>query len=45
MRGYPGFDISRFKTMMRSVFYPLNSQFLRTHNGAYITDYWGSWAC
>jgi hypothetical protein len=43
MRGYPGFDLERFKTMMRSVFYPVNNQFLTTHNGAFISNYWGSW--
>jgi hypothetical protein len=43
MRGYPGFNLGRFKTMMLKVFYPVNNQFLTTHNGAYITNYWGSW--
>jgi Alginate lyase len=43
MRGYPGFDLDRFKTMMLSVFYPLNNDFLVNHNGAFITNYWGSW--
>lgn len=43
MRGYPGFDISRFTTMMTNVFYPLSSSFLAEHNGAYITNYWPAW--
>jgi Alginate lyase len=43
MRGYPGFHLGRFQTMMLNVFYPLNNQFLTRHNGAYITNYWGSW--
>ena len=43
MRGYPGFDLRRFQTMMLDVFYPLNNQFLTKHNGAFITNYWGSW--
>jgi hypothetical protein len=43
MRGYPGFDLSRFQTMMLNVFYPMNNAFLTKHNGAYITNYWGSW--
>lgn len=43
MRDYPGFDLGRFKTMMLTVFYPMNSDFLTKHNGAFITNYWGSW--
>ncbi|WP_158850307.1 alginate lyase family protein [Saccharothrix deserti] len=43
MRGYSGFDLNRFKTMMLNVFYPLNNDFLRNHNGACITNYWANW--
>lgn len=43
MRGYSGFDLNRFKTMMLKVFYPLNDQFLKNHNGACITNYWANW--
>lgn len=43
MRGYPGFDLNRFKRMMLSVFYPLNNQFLTRHNDACITHYWANW--
>jgi hypothetical protein len=43
MRDYPGFDLARFKTMMLNVFYPLNNDFLRNHNGACITNYWANW--
>ena len=43
MRGYSGFDIARFKTMMLNVFYPLNNDFLVNHNGACITNYWSNW--
>ncbi|WP_145797626.1 alginate lyase family protein [Kitasatospora atroaurantiaca] len=43
MRGYPGFDLDRFKAMMLTVFYPLNNDFLANHNGAFITNYWSSW--
>nr|WP_208329469.1 alginate lyase family protein [Streptomyces sp. 846.5] len=43
MRGYPGFDLDRFKSMMLTVFYPLNTAFLTKHNNAFITNYWGSW--
>jgi len=43
MRGYPGFELARFQTMMLDVFFPLNYSFLTKHNGAFITNYWGSW--
>jgi hypothetical protein len=43
MRGYPGFNLGRFQAMMLKVFYPMNNAFLTKHNGAYITNYWGSW--
>ncbi|MFE2407272.1 alginate lyase family protein [Kitasatospora sp. NPDC059408] len=43
MRGYPGFDLDRFKTMMLQVFYPVCDDFLRHHNGAFITNYYASW--
>ncbi|MFE5581308.1 alginate lyase family protein [Kitasatospora sp. NPDC056531] len=43
MRGYPGFDLDRFKTMMLQVFHPVCDNFLREHNGAFITNYYASW--
>jgi hypothetical protein len=43
MRGYSGFDLDRFRTMMLDVFYPLNNQFLNNHNDACITNYWANW--
>ncbi|MEV8015941.1 alginate lyase family protein [Streptomyces sp. NPDC086554] len=43
MRGYDGFDLDRFKSMLLKVFYPLNDDFLRNHNGACITNYWANW--
>ncbi|MFK0112691.1 alginate lyase family protein [Streptomyces sp. NPDC091217] len=43
MRGYPGFDLERFKTMMLRVFYPMCDSFLRKHNDALVTNYWASW--
>ncbi|MEV6796247.1 alginate lyase family protein [Streptomyces sp. NPDC051320] len=43
MRGYGGFDLDRFQTMMLDVFYPLNNQFLTGHNDACITNYWANW--
>ena len=29
--------------MMRTVFYPMNHDFLTNHNGACITNYWANW--
>ncbi|XUL86026.1 alginate lyase family protein [Streptomyces galilaeus] len=43
MRGYPGFDLARFQKMLVDVFYSRSSDFLAHHNGAYVTNYWGSW--
>ncbi|WP_370087760.1 alginate lyase family protein [Streptacidiphilus sp. MAP12-16] len=43
MLGYRGFDLDRFKTMMLNTFYPMSSSFLAKHNGAFVTNYWGSW--
>ena len=33
----------RFKTMMLTVFYPMNHEFLIGHNGAKIDHYWANW--
>ncbi|MET7482294.1 alginate lyase family protein [Streptomyces sp. NPDC005538] len=43
MRGYPGFELARFQKMLVDVFYKESSDFLAHHNGAFITNYWGSW--
>ncbi|MWA09309.1 alginate lyase family protein [Streptomyces sp. BA2] len=43
MRDYAGFDLDRFKSMLLKVFYPLNDDFLKNHNGACITNYWANW--
>jgi Alginate lyase len=43
MRDYRGFRFERFQTMMLDVLFPLNYSFLTNHNGAFITNYWGSW--
>ncbi|WP_049568931.1 alginate lyase family protein [Streptomyces sp. SBT349] len=43
MRGYSGFDLGRFQSMMRNVFYPLCDNFLVNHNDACITNYWANW--
>ncbi|PZG03017.1 hypothetical protein C1I99_00095 [Micromonospora deserti] len=43
MRGYDGFDLVRAQDLLMKVFYPLNDDFLRRHNGACITNYWANW--
>ncbi|MFD7501346.1 alginate lyase family protein [Streptomyces sp. NPDC059850] len=43
MRGYDGFDLARFQTMLKRVFQPLNEDFLTRHNDACITNYWANW--
>jgi Alpha-L-arabinofuranosidase B (ABFB) domain/Alginate lyase len=43
MRGYSGFDLARFRTMMLNIFYPMNNSFLTNHNDACITNYWANW--
>jgi hypothetical protein len=46
MRTYSGWalsDFERFKSMMRTVFYPMNHDFLVRHNGACISHYWANW--
>ncbi|BCY08678.1 membrane protein [Actinoplanes sp. L3-i22] len=43
MRGYDGFDLARAQRLLRTVFLPLNEDFLAHHNGACITNYWANW--
>lgn len=46
MRGYSGWaraDFARFQEMMRTIFYPLNHDFLVRHNGSCISHYWANW--
>ena len=46
LRSYPGWlpqDFHRFQSMMLSVFYPMNHDFLSRHNGAKIDHYWANW--
>jgi hypothetical protein len=43
MRGYSAFNLGRFQTMMKNVFYPLCNDFLVNHNTACITNYWANW--
>ncbi|MBT0768299.1 alginate lyase family protein [Kineosporia sp. J2-2] len=43
LREYPGFDLPAAQHLLRTVFYPLNDQFLTDHNGACITNYWANW--
>ncbi len=46
MRTYSGWapaDFAQFKTMMLTVFYPMNNDFLLNHNTAHIDNYWANW--
>ena len=46
MRTYSGWaaaDFERFQNMMRTVFYPINHDFLIRHNGTDVTHYWANW--
>ncbi|QLH19685.1 alginate lyase family protein [Streptomyces sp. Rer75] len=43
MRGYDGFHLTRFQSMMKRVFQPLNEDFLTRHNDACVTNYWANW--
>ncbi|MXV16389.1 RICIN domain-containing protein [Hufsiella ginkgonis] len=43
MRGYSGFNVAAFQTMLLNVFYVRNNDFLVNHNTACITNYWANW--
>jgi hypothetical protein len=46
MRSYPGWqatDLARFQALMLDVFYPLSHDFVISHNGSNITNYWANW--
>lgn len=46
MRTYAGWqaaDQASFQKLMLEVFYPLSHDFLITHNGSNITNYWANW--
>jgi hypothetical protein len=46
MRSYSGWaaaDLARFQNMMRTVFYPINHDFLIRHNNTEVTHYWANW--
>jgi hypothetical protein len=49
MRSFDGWDrkdFARFQEMMLRVFYPMNLDFLKRHNGTRIDHYWCNWdAC
>ncbi|QVN21309.1 alginate lyase family protein [Burkholderia pyrrocinia] len=36
-------DFERFRSMMLTVFYPMNHDFLIRHNGAKVDHYWANW--
>lgn len=43
LRGYPGFDLDGLTRMLRTVFRPMNDDFLANHNGNCVTHYWANW--
>jgi len=43
LRGYAGFDLARAQQLLKTVFYPMNEDFLVRHNTACITNYWANW--
>jgi hypothetical protein len=46
MRTYGGWaaeDFTRFQQMMRTIFYPMNHDFIVNHNGTEVTHYWANW--
>jgi hypothetical protein len=46
MRDYSGWapaDLQRFKDMLVTKFYPINSDFLVRHNGTCFDHYWANW--
>ena len=46
LRFYPKWspsDFDHFRSMMLTVFYPMNHDFLIRHNGANIDHYWANW--
>ncbi|MCC3764489.1 alginate lyase family protein [Glycomyces sp. TRM65418] len=43
LRGYPGFDLGCFQSMLGNIFYPMNNDFLVSHNGACDTHYRVNW--
>jgi hypothetical protein len=43
MRDHPDFNLDRFIGMLNMHFYPMNSNFLIDHNGAFDSNYWANW--
>ena len=46
MRTYTGWaaaDLAAFQNMMKTVFYPINHDFLIRHNNTDVTHYWANW--
>jgi hypothetical protein len=43
VRDHPDFEFARFRKMLRTVFYPMNIDFLTRHNDAVISNYWANW--
>ncbi|MEU5870846.1 AbfB domain-containing protein [Glycomyces sp. NPDC047369] len=43
IRDAPGFDLGRFQQMLLDVFYVMNDDFLRNHQGTCDSHYWANW--
>ena len=43
MRDHPDFDTEGLQNLLLNVFYPMNDDFMRRHNDAYIGNYWANW--
>ena len=46
MRSYSGWataDVTQFQNYLVNIYYPMQHQFLTSHNDAYITNYWANW--
>ncbi|MEU6511944.1 alginate lyase family protein [Streptomyces sp. NPDC046942] len=43
VRDHPDFEFARFKKMLRTIFYPMNIDFLTRHDDAVISGYWANW--
>ncbi len=43
LRTYTGWDRAPLQTLLTEVFYPLQSDFLKRHNGACESNYWANW--
>ncbi|AZQ40436.1 Tat pathway signal sequence domain protein [Streptomyces cyaneochromogenes] len=43
VRDHPDFELGRFQELLTKVFAPLSDDFLVSHNGAVVSNYWTNW--